>query len=179
MVLLLAVALMAAVVARRSGFSRFRPRAQIMHSPQLAPAPGPGSVGARMPDFRLRDVAGRDVSSEEFRGKVLLIDFWATWCPPCKVEMPGYQKLQNGYGERGLVVIGIALDSDPVEVTQFAKKLGIRYTLLLSTPEVQQQFGGILGLPTTLLVDRNGIIRKKVIGFEYTNAFEMALQDLL
>ena len=174
-VLLLAVLLLVTLTARRTVW-RLRPRPGSV--PQLT-VPRPSEVGTRMPEFMLRDVSGREASSEEFRGKVLLVDFWATWCEPCKVEMPAFEELQNRYRDRGLVVVGIALDTDAAGIAQFAKKLGVHYILLISTPEVERQFGGILGIPTTFLVDRNGVIRKKVIGFDHKEAFEKALTDLL
>src|SRR5713101_2155267 len=128
-----------------------------------APEPAAGEVGARVPNVRFRDISGQDLSLDQFRGKVLLVDYWATWCAPCKVEMPGYQEFENRYGDR-LAVIGIALDSDPATVVKFAKKLGVHYTLALNTPELEKAFGGVLGLPTTCLVDRDRITRQKVIG---------------
>jgi peroxiredoxin len=131
-----------------------------------------------MPEFTLKDTSGRDVSSREFQGKVLLVDFWATWCAPCKKEMPGYQDLYRRYGQRGFVVVGIAMDWDADSVKKFARKLGVTYPLLLNGANVQQQFG-VLGLPTTLLVDRNRMIRKKVVGFEYTEVIENALKQIL
>ncbi len=143
------------------------------------PAPRPGEVGARMPDFTFEDLSGKTVSTQEFRGKVLIIDFWATWCEPCKKEMPGFQDLQERYGDRGLMVIGLALDGDTDEAARFAAKLGVHYRLGQGTSEVQEKLGGLLGLPTTVLVDRQGIIRKKVIGFEYKDAFEAALKQVL
>jgi len=174
-VLLLALALLVTLTARRTVWS-LRPR---RGPAQQAPAAAPGEAGARMPEFTLRDASGREVSSAEFRGKVLLVDFWATWCEPCKVEMPAFEEFQNRYRDRGLVVIGIALDADAAGVAQFGKKLGVHYLLLMSTPEVERQFGGILGIPTTFLVDRNRVIRKKVIGFEHKEAFGKALTNLL
>jgi len=174
-VALLALTVLVALVVRRSGFSRIARRTPA----PWAAAPVPGEVGARMPEFRLKDTSGREVSSEDFRGKVLLVDFWATWCEPCKVEMPCFQDLQNRYGDRGLAVVGIALDSDPVAVERFAKQLGVQYTLLLTAPEVERQFGGILGIPTTFLIDRHRVVRKKTIGFEYKEAFETRLKEIL
>lgn len=145
---------------------------------QAIPAPKPGEVGGPLPVFRLKDVNGREVSSEDFKGKVLLVDYWATWCKPCETEMPEFQELQDAYGEQGFAVVGIAMDTNPKDVAVFARKHRIRYPLLMGTPESQQSFS-ILGIPTSMVVDRQGIIRKKVIGFEYKDAFEAALKPLL
>ena len=139
----------------------------------------PAAAPGRMPAFRLKDISGREFSSEELRGKVALVDFWATWCALCRKEMPGFEELQKKYRDRGLVVVGIALDSDAGEVAKFARELGVTYRLLLSQSEVEQVWGGILGIPTTFLVDRDGVVRKRVIGFEYKEEFEKALQELL
>jgi thiol-disulfide isomerase/thioredoxin len=149
--------------------------------PQSKPAAIAGEIGSRLPDFAVGDLRGRRISSSDLRGKVVLIDFWATWCQPCKKEMPGYQKLLDRYGQRGFVVIGFKLDTmaDVEEPFAFAKKLGIRYPLAVATEDLKQKFGGIEGLPTTLLYDRQGVLRQKIIGFEYTDVFEAALKPLL
>ena len=91
--------------------------------------------------------------------------------------MPGYESLYRRYKDRGFVVIGIAADSDPALVAEFAKKLKITYPLLINGMDVQKY--GVEGLPETMLIDRNGVIRKRVVGFEYTEAFESALLELL
>ena len=130
-----------------------------------------------MPDFVLKDTAGHEVSSKQFRGKVVLLDFWATWCVPCKQEMPGYEELYRRYRDRGLVVIGIAADSDARLVSKFGKRLKITYPLLINGMDVQKY--GVEGIPTTILVDRKGFVRKKVVGFEYTQVFENALREIL
>jgi thiol-disulfide isomerase/thioredoxin len=141
----------------------------------------PGDLGSRLPDFTVKDLQGHEISSVDLRGKVLLIDFWATWCQPCKKEMPGYQKLVERYGSRGFAVIGFKFDTmaDTEDPVQFAKKIGVHYPLAVAPDELRQKFGGIEGLPTTLLYDRKGILRKKVIGFDYTDAFESDLKPLL
>jgi thiol-disulfide isomerase/thioredoxin len=140
-----------------------------------------GEIGSRLPDFSVNDLQGRPVSSTDLRGKVVLVDFWATWCQPCKKEMPGYQKLADHYGARGFVVIGFKFDTmrDMENPLQFASKIGVRYPLAVATEDVKQRFGGIEGLPTTMLYDRQGILRAKVIGFEYTDNIETALKPLL
>ena len=140
-----------------------------------------GEIGSRMPEFSVQDLQGRQVSSADLRGKVVLIDFWSTWCQPCKKEMPGYQRLLNRYGPRGFAVVGFKLDimADTEDPVRFAKKLGVRYPLAVASDAVRQKFGGIEGLPTTMIYDCQGIVRKKIIGFEYTDAVEADLKPLL
>lgn len=136
-------------------------------------------VGAQMPDFCLNDLEGRTVCSSQFRGKTLLIDFWASWCGPCKTEMPAYQQFQKRYRARGLVVIGIGLSMDtPGNLKRFAQKLGVHYTLLMGTMPVQEKFG-LRGIPTTILVDKSGVIRKRTVGFDYPSKFKAALKAAL
>jgi thiol-disulfide isomerase/thioredoxin len=140
-----------------------------------------GEIGSRLPDFSVKDLQGRELSSADLRGKVVLIDFWATWCQPCKREMPGYQKLVDEYGPRGFVVVGFKFDvmRDTEDPIQFARKIGVTYPLAVASDDIKQKFGGVLGLPTTMLYDRQGILRKKEIGFEYTKNFEAALKAVL
>ena len=140
-----------------------------------------GEIGSRLPDFSVKDLRGREISSAGLRGKVVLIDFWATWCQPCKKEMPGYQKLVDRYGSRGFAVVGFKFDTmmDTEDPVLFAKKIGVRYPLAVATNDVKEKFGGIEGLPTTLVYDRQGILRKKVVGFEYTDVIESELKPLL
>jgi thiol-disulfide isomerase/thioredoxin len=141
----------------------------------------PAKATSRLPEFSARDLQGNTISSVDLRGKVVLIDFWATWCQPCKQEMPGYQRLADVYGPRGFVVVGFKLATmkDTEDPIRFAKKLGVHYPLVVATDETIQNFGGIEGLPTTLLYDRQGVLHKKVIGFEYTQTFETDLKPLL
>ena len=140
-----------------------------------------GEIGSHLPEFTAKDLQGREISSADLRGKVVLVDFWATWCQPCKKEMPGYQKLLDLYGSCGFAVIGFKFDTmmDMEDPVQFAKRIRVRYPLAVAPDDLKQKFGGIEGLPTTMLYDRQGILRKKVIGFEYTDAFESAIKPLL
>jgi thiol-disulfide isomerase/thioredoxin len=140
-----------------------------------------GEIGSRLPEFSVKDLRGRDISSADLRDKVVLIDFWATWCQPCKKEMPGYQELLNRYGPRGFTVIGLKLDimRDVEEPLLFARKIGVSYPLAVAGDDLKQKFGGIEGLPTAMLYDRQGILRRKIVGFEYTSVFESELTPLL
>jgi thiol-disulfide isomerase/thioredoxin len=140
-----------------------------------------GEIGSRLPDFNVQDLQGRTLASADLHGKVVLIDFWATWCQPCKQEMPGYQKLLDRYGSQGFVVVGLKFDTmmDTEDPVKFAKRIGVRYPLAVATDDLKEKFGGIEGLPTTMLFDRDGILRQKVIGFEYTEVVEKDLKPLL
>jgi thiol-disulfide isomerase/thioredoxin len=149
-------------------------------SPKETPVSA-GEIGSRLPAFTVDDLQGHKISSADLHGKVVLVDFWATWCQPCKQEMPGYQKLLDRYGAQGLAVVGFKFDTmmDTEDPTKFAEKIGVRYPLAVATDDLKRKFGGIEGLPTTMLYDREGILRQKVIGFEYTQSFEANLKPLL
>lgn len=149
--------------------------------PRKEPVIAAGEIGSRLPEFSVQDLHGKEVSSADLRGKVVLVDFWATWCQPCKKEMPGYQELLNRYGPQGFVVIGFKFDTmmDMEDPVRFARNIGVKYPLAVATDDLKQKFGGIEGLPTTMLYDREGILREKIIGFEYTEAIESELKPLL
>src|SRR5215471_16005967 len=134
-----------------------------------------GEIGSQLPDFAVNDFEGQEITSAALAGKVALIDFWATWCEPCKKEMPGYQKLVDLYGSRGFAVLGLKFDTmaDTEDPMQFAKRIRVYYPLALATDDLKQKFGGIDGLPTTMLYNRRGTLRKKIIGFEYTDVVEV------
>jgi thiol-disulfide isomerase/thioredoxin len=140
-----------------------------------------GEIGSLLPSFATVDLHGNEVASRDLKNKVVLIDFWATWCAPCRKEMPGYQRLLDRYGSQGLVVIGFKVDlmEDTEDPIRFAKELGIRYPIAVGSEEIRSKFGGIQGLPTTYIYDRKGILRSKVIGFEYTTTTEKKIKPLL
>ncbi len=124
-------------------------------------------VGSERPDFRLGSSTGEFVTANDFDGEVLLINFWATWCEPCKREMPMLMELQKQYSPRGLQVVGIALD-DVQNARDFAREYAISYTILVGGGDVMQTshtYGNVDGvLPYSVLVDRSGIIRWQYIG---------------
>jgi thiol-disulfide isomerase/thioredoxin len=165
------------IAAGLAAFNQQSSRAPVREPSSVAA----GEIGPRLPDFSVKDLQGRSLSSADLRGKVVIIDFWATWCEPCKKEMPGYQKLMDRYGVNRLAVVGLKFDimKDTEDPVQFANRIGVRYPLAIATDELKRKFGGIEGLPTTMLYDRDGILRKKVIGFEYTGVFEAKLKPLL
>jgi thiol-disulfide isomerase/thioredoxin len=148
---------------------------------ETKPAANAGQLGSRMPDFVVKDLNGHEFSSSELQGKVVLVDFWATWCQPCKKEMPSYQKLLDRYGSRGFAVVGFkaTMMMDTEEPLRFAQEAGVHYPLAIATSSITDKFGGIEGLPTTFIYDRAGILRQKIIGFEYTDVIESELKPLL
>lgn len=134
----------------------------------------------QLPKFDLKDIQGKNISSDTFKGKVLLINFWATWCGPCKQEIPDLVKLHNHYREKGLEVISIAVSSgSPKDIDKFAKSMRINYSILIGDPKVLRAFGNVSMLPTTFIVDRNGQIQQMFIGAEPYKVVEEKIQPFL
>jgi len=132
------------------------------------------------PAWKLKDVDGKVVSSEDFKGKVVVVDFWATWCPPCRTEIPGYVQLQKKYAADGLVIVGISVDTDgPEVVRKFMKEVGINYPIVMADDQIQDLFAPIQGYPTTLIIDRDGKIRDRKLGREPTEQYEKRILAIL
>ena len=134
----------------------------------------------KAPEFTLLDIDGARTSLSDFKGKVIILDFWATWCPPCKAEIPHFVELYDEYKDKGLEVIGISLDSNPEKaLPPFIEEYGINYTMLIGDRDVTDSYGGIMSIPTTFVIDRDGGIRKKYIGYRDKNIFEKDIEELL
>lgn len=116
------------------------------------------------PDFSRVDLGGKNIKLTSYRGKVVLLNFWATWCAPCLAEMPAFAKWQQEYGSEKLQVIGVSMDDSRVEVVAAASKLKLNYPVLMGDEHLGAAYGGILGLPATFLIDRNGRIRARYQG---------------
>ena len=144
----------------------------------LALAPQP--VMDKAPAFVLKNLDGKEVASSEYAGKVVLLNFWATWCPPCQAEIPALNSLHNDYKSKGVEVVGISVDEDgPEAVKAFAVQRGIDYPILMSSDAVIEAYGGIRGIPTTFLISRDGKIVKKFYGEQTKSKLEEAVKALI
>ena len=132
---------------------------------RIAFANGRPAVNETAPDFTLTDLNGKRVTLSDFRGKVVLLNFWASWCPPCRMEIPGFQRFYEGYKNKGFVIIGLSLDdTGPSTVSSFVKKMGITYPIVMADSKVVRDYGNISAIPTSFLIDKNGRIVKKTMG---------------
>lgn len=130
--------------------------------------------GGLAPGIKVKDLNDKDVTLADYRGKVVLVNFWATWCDPCRVEIPWLIAMQDKYGPKGFTVLGIAMDEEgkPVVAPFVAKerydvngqKLAMNYPIVVGNEKVAEQFGGLLGFPTSILVSKDGKQIKRVTG---------------
>jgi thiol-disulfide isomerase/thioredoxin len=133
----------------------------------------------KAPDFTLENVDGKKVSLSDYKGKVVIVDFWATWCPPCRRGIPDLIDLQKKYKDQ-LAVIGISLDRENTKagVPAFVDKMGINYPVVYFNDKVINDFGGVSAIPTTFIIDRSGNIVKKMVGLYPKSVIESQLKAL-
>jgi cytochrome c biogenesis protein CcmG/thiol:disulfide interchange protein DsbE len=132
------------------------------------------------PDFTLQDAHGRDVSLSELRDKVVLLNFWATWCGPCKIEMPWFVEFQRKYKDRGFTVVAVSLDEEGWEVVKpFAEQLNLNFPVVVGTDEMGDKFGGVTALPTTFMIDIQGRIASQHTGLVSKGTYEEEIEKLL
>ena len=141
----------------------------------------PSTTGGNpAPAFTLQDLNGKNVSLADFRGKVVVLDFWATWCPPCVKEIPHFIELYEQYKDKGLAIVGISLDREGVSVVEaFVQKYQIKYPIMMTDGKVDEAFGPITSIPTTFLIDPAGNITKKYVGYNSKAVFEADIKKLL
>src|SRR5215813_6843255 len=132
-------------------------------------------------NFTLKDLSNKDVSLASFKGKVILLDFWATWCGPCKIEIPWFIEFQNKYGKNGLQVVGVSVDDTLDKLKPYVASMKMNYPILqgLDHDDVQDAFGPMFGIPVTAVISRDGRICAKHVGLSSKDAFEKEIKSLL
>jgi thiol-disulfide isomerase/thioredoxin len=156
------------------------------------PAASAGSAPAALgeaPAVAMKDLSGNDVTLQQYKGKVVLVNFWATWCEPCKSEIPMLIDLQKKYGPRGFTVLGLSMDEDGVKAVQpfldkerfdvGGQKEPIDYPIVFANDTIAEKFGGIVGLPTSLLFSRDGKGTKKIVGPIDYDTISKAIEEML
>jgi thiol-disulfide isomerase/thioredoxin len=148
-----------------------------------------GTTGAACPagakkaplTFTINDMNGKKVDLAAYKGKVVLLDFWATWCGPCKAEIPNFVDLQKQYGSKGLAVLGVSVDDTVDKLKPFAAEFKMNYPVLvgLGRDDVQDAFGPLYGIPTTFLISRDGRICRKNTGIQGREKYERDIKALL
>ena len=132
-------------------------------------------------DFTLADMNGDELNLASLKGQVILLNFWATWCGPCKIEIPAFIELQDEYGDQGFQVLGLSVDDTPEQIRPFAEDLDVNYPMLvgLDRDDFQEAYGPIWGLPVTYWIDREGTLCKTHMGIASKDELELALKTLL
>lgn len=136
----------------------------------------PGNLA---PEFSLPQLNGTSLQLSSYRGKVVLLDFWATWCEPCRQEIPSFVDLQTKYGAQGLQIMGVSMDDGPEPVQIFCRQFKMNYPVVMGNAKLGDLYGGVLGLPIAFLIDRDGRIRMRHIGATDPDIIEKEIGGLL
>lgn len=134
---------------------------------------------ALAPDFSLPDLMGQRLDLSSYRGKVVLLDFWASWCDPCRDEIPRFVELQNKYGGQGLQIIGVSMDDGPEPVRDFYQRFKMNYPVVMGNAKTGELYGGVFGLPIAFLIGRDGRIITKHVGATDISVFEKEIVNSL
>jgi len=166
-----------------SGSSRADGSKQAEASGPASAAPADGAGGDSQVvklDFSLPKASGNgNLDLKQFEGSILVVDFWATWCPPCRMAIPSLNELFRKYKDQGVSVVGISVDENPKALVGFEREAHIEYASLLTSEQAEKAFGGIVGLPTTFVVDRQGKVFKSYVGEVDRDELEADIQALL
>jgi cytochrome c biogenesis protein CcmG, thiol:disulfide interchange protein DsbE len=143
------------------------------------PARPAGTLNTIAPDFMRTDLSGRPLQLQQFRGRVVLLNFWATWCGPCITEIPVFSRWQRRYGDAGLQVIGVSMDDDETAVKRFVAKHNVSYPILMGNAKLGQSFGGVFGLPQSFLIDAHGRIVLRSVGEPNMEELRSQIESLI
>jgi peroxiredoxin len=149
-----------------------------------AGAPPFSMVGQSAPDFSLQTLDGKTVRLSDFRGKAVLLNFWATWCEPCKVEMPWFTEMQKQYGPQGLQILGVAMeDTEPSDIQEFTRQMRVDYPILVGRESQRDalatSYGGVQFLPETFYIDRDGKVMERIFGLKGRGDIENDVKKML
>ncbi|WP_263409786.1 TlpA family protein disulfide reductase [Terriglobus tenax] len=136
-------------------------------------------VNHAAPAFSKTDLTQKSVSLAKYKGKVVLLNFWATWCAPCQAEIPKFAAWQTQYGPQGFQVLGVSMDDEDAPVKKLVPRLKVNYPVVMGDARMGKAYGGVLGLPVTFLIDRNGTVRERFDGEANLQAMEQHVQQLL
>ena len=165
---------------RRARLSRVALVSALFAELCFAAPPAPRSiVNARAPQIARADLNAAPINLRNLRGKVVLLNFWATWCAPCLVEMPVFNTWQQKYGPQGFQIIGISMDDDAAPVRKLVVRLKPTYPIAMGDAKLGAQYGGVMGLPLTYLIDRHGIVRARFQGEADISTIEKQLKSML
>jgi peroxiredoxin len=144
------------------------------------PVAGADLLGKTAPDFTLQSLDGKPLRLSDFRGKAVVLNFWATWCEPCKIEMPWFVDLQKKYASEGLQILGVAMDdASPQEIGKFAKQMEVNYPVMVGKDSVGDAYGGVQFLPATFYIGRDGKVIERVFGIKGRGEIEDAIKKAL
>ncbi len=146
----------------------------------MSPLDAASKIGEPLPSpFKVQTLKGKTLDLSQTGARVLIVDLWATWCPPCRAEVPNFVELYRKYGKKGLLIVGIDVDEPASKVKSFVKRYGVNYPIVLGGRRELSLVGGVTGLPTTLIIDARGIVRAKAVGFHPKEYFEQWILRLL
>jgi peroxiredoxin len=137
------------------------------------------AINMAAPDFSLPELTGGQFKLSNYRGKVVLLDFWATWCDPCREEIPHLVELQTKYRDRGLQIVGVSMDDGPEPVRDYYRRFKMNYPIVMGNAKIGDLYGGVLGLPIAFVIGRDGRIHTKHIGATDISIFENEIAGLL